>query len=57
MLAFDCWFSCDDNDPRVCYLHFEGFRKGYFDNIYDFMLTKNMCFLIWKISYGAILYG
>ena len=43
MLDFDYWFSYDDHDPRVwCdILHFEVDRKLYFNNIYDFMLTKN----------------
>ena len=59
MLAFDYWFSYDDHDPRVrCdILNFEVDRKVYFNNIYDCMLTKNECDLIWKIRYGAIPIG
>ena len=55
-LAFDCWFSYDDHDPRVwCdILNFEVDRKVYFNNIYDCMLTKNESDLIWKINHGAI---
>ena len=52
-----CLFvSCDDHDPRVwCdILNFEVDRKVYFNNIYDCMLTKNKCDLIWKIMHGAI---
>ena len=53
MLAFDYWFSYD---PRVwCdILNFEVDRKVYFNNIYDCMLTKNSCGLLWKIRHGAI---
>ena len=56
MLAFDGCFSYDDHDPRVwCdILNFEVDRKVYFNNIYDCMLTKNECDLIWKIVHGAI---
>ena len=56
MLAFDYWFSYDDHDPRVwCDIqNFELDRKVYFNNIYDCMLTKNECDLIWKIRHGAI---
>ena len=53
---FDCLFPCDDHDhdSRVwCdILNFD--RKYYFSNIYDCMVTKNECELIWKILYGAI---
>ena len=57
MLAFECLFPCDDHDPRVwCdILKFEVDRKVCFDNIYDCMLTKNECDLIWKLMHGAIL--
>ena len=56
MLAFDCFFSYDDHDPKVwCDIrNFEVDRKVYFNNIYDCMLTKNECDLIWKIRLGAI---
>ena len=58
MRAFDCWFSYDDHDPRVwCdILNFEDDRKlyMYFNHIYDCMLTKNECDLIWKIRHDAI---
>ena len=42
MLAFDCWFPCDDHDPRVwCdILNCEVDRKEYFDNLYDCVLAK-----------------
>ena len=42
MLAFDCCFSYDDHDPRVCcdILNFEADRKVYFNNIDDCMPTK-----------------
>ena len=55
-IAFDYWFSYDDHDPRVwCdILNFEVDRKVYFNNIFDCMLTKNKCDLIWKIRHGAI---
>ena len=58
MLAFDYWFSYDDHDPRVwCdILNFEVDRKVYFNNIYDCMLTKNECGLIWKIRHGVKLF-
>ena len=53
MFSFDCLFSYD---PRLwCdILNFEVDRKVYFNNIYDCMLTKNECDLIWKIRHGAI---
>ena len=35
-------------------LNFEVDRKVYFENIYNCMLTKYECDLIWKIMYGAI---
>ena len=56
MLAFDYWFSYDDHDPRLwCdILTFEIDREVYFTNIYDCVLTKNECDLIWKIRHGAI---
>ena len=56
MLALDCLFSYDDHDPRVLcdILNFEVDRKVYFNNIYDCMLTKIECDLIWKIRHGAI---
>ena len=55
-LAFDCWLSYDDHDPRVWYgiQTCEVDRKVYFNNIYDCMLTKNKCNLIWKIRHVAI---
>ena len=56
MLVFDCLFPCDDHDPKVWYdiLNFEVDRKVYFNKIYDCMLTKNECDLIWKILHDAI---
>ena len=56
MLAFDCLFPYDDHDPRVwCdFLNFEVDRKVYFNNIYDCMLTKIECNLIWKIRHVTI---
>ena len=56
MLVFDWLFPCDYPDPRVwCdILSFEVDRKVYFNNIYDCMLSKNQCDLIWKIMHGAI---
>ena len=54
--AFHGLFPCDDPDPRVwCdILNFVVNRKVYFDNIYDCMLTKKECDLIWKIRHGVI---
>ena len=59
MLIFYCLFYCDDHDPRVwCdILNSEVDRKVYFNNIYDCMLTKNECDLIWKIKHGVIPIG
>ena len=56
MLAFDCLFPYDDHDPRVwCDIqNFEVDRKTYFNNIYDCMLMKNECDLIWKLRHDAI---
>ena len=55
MVDFDYWFSYDDRDPRVwCdILNFEVDRKVYFNNIYDCMVTKNECDLIWKIRWNV----
>ena len=48
MLAFDCLFMmCDILNLRLI-------EKVYFNNIYDCMLKKNKCDLIWKIRHGAI---
>ena len=48
MLAFDCFFSYEDHDPRVwCdILNFDVDRKVHFNNIYDCMPTKNESDLI-----------
>ena len=47
MPAFDYYFSYDDPDPRVwCYIQ-KVDRKVYINNIYDYMLTKNECDLIY----------
>ena len=48
MRSFDCLFSYDNHDHRVWghILNFEIDRKGYFNNIYECMLTKNECDLI-----------
>ena len=55
-ITFDCLIPCDDHDPRVwCdILNFEVDRKVYFKNIYDCMLTKNECDLLWIIMHGTI---
>ena len=52
MLVFDWLFPCNYPDPRVwCdILNFDVDRKVYFNSIYECMLTKNECDLIWKIS-------
>ena len=56
MLVFAGLFPCNDYDLRVwCdILNFEVDRKVYFINIYNYMQTKNECYLIWKIRHGAI---